>query len=292
MPRIARLVLPGSPHHVTQRGTDRQIVFHTQRDRRVYLDLLTEYSRQSSVAILAYCLMPNHIHLIAVPEEEDSLAVCLRRTHGRYSQYSNARRVRSGHLWQKRFYSCAMEETHLWSAIRYVELNPVRAGLVPAAAEFRWSSAAAHLSGKDTPHLLDMQFWSSSGGARHWKELLASPGDERQLKRLKLATYSGKPLGSEDFVKKALSDLAARHTPDLDRKKPGSSLGFPGRAKAGVWAVGGENNWRRGNLPCENLVEIAGGTIQTVHLPGQPVYGLRRHGFNCPASHPVRRLPN
>lgn len=95
------------------------------------------------------------------------------------------------------------------------------------------------LSGKDTSHLLDMQFWSSSGGARHWEDLLASPGDEGQLKRLKSATYSGKPLGSEDFVKKALSDLAARHAPDLDRKEQGSSLGFPSRAKAGVWAVGG-----------------------------------------------------
>jgi len=132
-----------------------------------------------------------------------------------------------------------MEETHLWSAIRYVKLNPVRAGLMPATAEFRWSSAAVHLSGKDTSHLLDIQFWSSSGGARHWEELLANPGDEGQHKRLKSATYSDKPLGSEDFVKKALSDLAARHAPDLDRKKPGSLLGFPNRAKAGVWAVGG-----------------------------------------------------
>jgi len=183
--------------------------------------------------------MRNHIHLIAVPEEEDCLAGCLRRTHGRYSQYSNARRVRSGHLWQNRFYSCAMEENHLWSEIRYVELDPVRAGLASAAKEFRWSSSAAHLSGKDTSHFLDMQFWSASGGAKPWEELLASPGDEGQLKRLKSATYSGKPLGSEDFVKKVLSDLAARHAPELDRKEPGSSLEFPGRAKAGIWAVGG-----------------------------------------------------
>ena len=135
--------------------------------------------------------MRNHIHLIAVPEEENSLGVCLRRTHGRYSQYSNAKRVRSGHLWQNRFYSCAMEEKHLSSATRYVELNPVRAGLVAVAEEFHWSSANAHLSGKDTSHLLDMQFWSASGGAKHWEELLTSPGDLGHLKRLKPVTYSG-----------------------------------------------------------------------------------------------------
>jgi len=98
---------------------------------------------------------------------------------------------------------------------------------------------AAHLSGKDTSHLPDMQFWSSSNGARPWEELLANPGDEGQLKRLKPATYPTKPLASEDFVKKSLSDLAARHAPASDRKKPGSSLGFLSRTKAGVCAVGG-----------------------------------------------------
>ena len=239
MPRTARRVLPGFPHHITQRGTDRQIVFHTQRDRRVYLDLLKEYSHQAGVSILAYCLMRNHIHLIAVPEEENSLAVCLRRTHGRYSQYSNARRVRSGHLWQNRFFSCAMEESHLWSAIRYVELNPVRAGLVPTAEDFRWSSANAHLSGKDTSHLLDMQFWSASGGAKRWEELLTSPGDEGQLKRLKSATYSGKPLGSKDFVEKVLNELAARNAPEIARKEPGTELGLPEGTHTGIWAAGG-----------------------------------------------------
>ena len=132
-----------------------------------------------------------------------------------------------------------MEENHLWSAIRYVELNPVRAGLVAAAEEFRWSSARAHLSGKDTSHLLDMQFWGASGGAKHWEELLVVPGDEGQLKRLKSATYSGKPLGSKDFVEKVLIELAARHTPEIARKEPETALGLPEGANAGIWAVGG-----------------------------------------------------
>jgi putative transposase len=132
-----------------------------------------------------------------------------------------------------------MEESHLWSAIRYVEMNPVRAGLVPTAEAFRWSSAKAHLSGKDTSHLLDMQFWSASGGAKHWEELLASPGDEGQLKRLKSATYSGKPLGSEAFAEKVLNELAARHAPEIDRKAPGMAFGSPAGAMAEIFAVGG-----------------------------------------------------
>ena len=138
-----------------------------------------------------------------------------------------------------------MEENHLWSAIRYVELNPVRAGLVAAAEEFRWSSAHAHLSGKDTSHLLDMQFWSASGGAKHWEELLVVPGDEGQLKRLKSATYSGKPLGSKDFVEKVLSELAARHAPEMARKEPGRALGVPEGTNAGICVAGGKNCLRR-----------------------------------------------
>ena len=203
MPRTARRVVPGSPHHITQRGTDRQTVFHSLNDRRVYLDLLKENSREGGVRILAYCLMRNHIHLVAVPEEVESLAVCLRRTHGRYAQYLNARRLRSGHLWQNRFYSCAMEEEHLWNAIRYVEQNPLRAGLVTNACAYRWSSAAAHLSGKDRTHLLDLDFWCQSGGTERWRDLLTGSIGEAEMKRLRQATYSGTPLGTEEFVAKS-----------------------------------------------------------------------------------------
>ncbi len=229
MPRRPRRVLPGFPHHVTQRGTDRQIVFHTQRDRRVYLDLLREHSRQASVGILAYCLMTNHIHLIAVPEHEESLAVCLRRTHGRYAQYYNARRVRSGHLWQNRFYSCAMEESHLWAAIRYVELNPVRAGLVEQPAQFRWSSAAAHLSGRDATLLLDMGLWRHWGGVTAWSDLLASPDSESERKRLRAATYSGQPLGSADFTNKRTASSATGDSAPAEPIPPTRARQFPGQ---------------------------------------------------------------
>ena len=119
--------------------------------------------------------MNNHIHLILVPPEPDSLAVVLRRTHGRYAQYFNTRKCRTGHLWQNRFYSCPMDEHHLWAALRYVERNPVRAGLTPDPAAWPWSSAAAHLGQSEPPPGLDIAFWHESGGPERWSDLLAVP---------------------------------------------------------------------------------------------------------------------
>jgi putative transposase len=202
MPRLARIVVPGSPHHVTQRGTDRQTVFFSRADRRVYLELLANKAQETETRILAYCLMPNHIHLIAVPEQADSLAVCLRRVHGRYAQYLNARRLRTGHLWQNRFYSCPLDERHLWTALRYVELNPVRAGFVSSAERYAWSSARAHASGKDTPAILDMEFWRDTGGSERWRELVETEEDQTDVKQLRRATYAGQPLGEKEFVER------------------------------------------------------------------------------------------
>ncbi|MBI4893626.1 MAG: transposase [Acidobacteria bacterium] len=175
------------------------MVFLSRRDRRVYLDLLRMNASLANVRILAYCLMPNHIHLVAVPEEPEGLAVALRRTHGRYAQYFNARKSRSGHLWQNRFYSCAMDGAHLWTAVRYVERNPVRAGLVERPEEFVWSSAAAHVGEVDRSRILDEDFWREAGGAELWRDLLAGPEDDMEMKRIRKATHSGQPLGDEEF---------------------------------------------------------------------------------------------
>ena len=142
MPRNARLVVPGATHHITQRGTNRQTTFFTNSDRRVYLDLLALHCAETGLRIVAYCLMFNHIHLIA--ERESSMAVALRRVHGRYAQYLNTRKQRSGHLWQNRYFSCPLGQDHLWTAIRYVEQNPVRAHLTALPEEYAWSSAAYH----------------------------------------------------------------------------------------------------------------------------------------------------
>jgi putative transposase len=144
--------------------------------------------------------MSNHIHLIAVPENATALAEFMQRVHGRYAQYLNARRGRCERLWQNRYNSCALGPKHLWAALRYVELNPVRARLVATPREYAWSSAEAHCSGQDPWRIADMRFWSESGGVEGWQALLSQADDEADAKALRRATYSGQPLGDEEFV--------------------------------------------------------------------------------------------
>ena len=151
--------------------------------------------------ILAYCLMTNHVHYVAVPEREDSLALLVRRANGRYAQASNIRKGRSGHMWQARFHSCPLSDSHLEVALRYVEEDPCRAGMAASPAEYRWSSAAANLPGApDRSGVLDLDFWRRAGGASTWAELLGSQSGAAQLLVLRKCTYSGKPFGGESFV--------------------------------------------------------------------------------------------
>ena len=156
MVRHARIVLPGVAHHVTQRGNDRQDIFFGDGDRRQYLAYLRESAQREGVELSAYCLMTNHVHLVVTPEREDSLARALGRTHLLYAQYVFKAQGRSGHLWQSRFYSCALDEAHAHNAAAYVELNPVRAAMVSAPWEYAWSSAAGHCGvGGDHSGMLD-----------------------------------------------------------------------------------------------------------------------------------------
>jgi REP element-mobilizing transposase RayT len=153
---------------------DRRETFSSDSDRLTYLQLLWQNLKEAEVRLLGWCLMPNHVHLIAEPEREDSLALLLRRVHGRYAQYYNARVGRSGHLWQNRFFACVLSESHLWTALAYVDLNPVRAGMVENAAVYPWSSAPAHLSGVDPRGLLDEGWWHSNGPGDGWVEELGA----------------------------------------------------------------------------------------------------------------------
>src|SRR4030065_1065208 len=149
MARLARVVVPGVWHHVTQRGNRRQQTFFNDEDYQAYLELLGEWCGQCGVEVWAYCLMPNHVHLIVVPDSEDGLHRALGEAHRRYTRRINLREGWRGHLWQGRFASFAMDQRHLLRAARYVELNPVRAKLCRAAWRWRWSSAAAHVAGRD-----------------------------------------------------------------------------------------------------------------------------------------------
>jgi putative transposase len=202
MSRNARCILPGLAYHVTQRGTNRQKVFYSTAHRNTYLGLLQRNCADAGVGVLAYCLMPNHVHLVVVPERADSLAVLLRRVHGGYAQAVNAGLGRSGHLWQNRFYSCPLSESHLWIALRYVEQNPVRAALAGRPEQYRWSSAAVHL-GERKPErgvALDLAFWERSGGAETWRAMHGSGEGDGQLNLLRRCTYAGRPFGEEEFV--------------------------------------------------------------------------------------------
>ena len=144
MPRLTRIVHAGVSHHITQRGNRREKAFFTDDDRRAYLDWLKEYAEKYEVDILAYCLMTNHIHLVAVPKTEAGLQRMLKPPPMRYAQRINRTRSWKGHLWQGRFSSSALDEAYLWAVVRYVERNPVRARIVRKAENYPWSSAAAH----------------------------------------------------------------------------------------------------------------------------------------------------
>jgi putative transposase len=182
-------------YHVTQRGTGGQPVFYSDGDRWTYLRLSTAILPEANLEVLGFCLMTNHVHWIVVPSLPDALAVFFRRLHGRYSQYLNARLQRSGHLWQNRYFGCALGRTHLPRALAYVDQNPVRAGLVLHANEFRWSSAAPHngLAASPVP-LANDPAWTT-----FWQPDLPSivPMDAKVLSR---CTYSGRPFGDEALV--------------------------------------------------------------------------------------------
>ena len=149
MARLARAVAPGVAHHVTQRGNRGMDTFLCPEDYTAYLDLVSEWCERWAVEVWAYCLMPNHVHLIAVPQCEDGLGRALGEAHRRYTRRVNSRQGWRGYLWQGRFASCPMDEDYGLCAARYIELNQVRAGLVAEPGSHLWSSASAHLSGKD-----------------------------------------------------------------------------------------------------------------------------------------------
>jgi len=202
MPRFPRVVAIGLPHHVTQRGNARRTVFETDADRFVYLDLLQANCLLYHLSVLGFCLMSNHVHLVVVPERSESLGTAFRYAHCRYASYLNARQNATGHVWQGRYYSCPLDTTHLWVALRYIERNPVRAGLAPAPDRYRWSSAAAHCGHAvaQLPLPLDDALWSASWNTASWSEFLKQAGSAEDTEMLRTHTHTGRPLGSADFV--------------------------------------------------------------------------------------------
>jgi len=200
MPRIARLLAINYPHHITQRGNNKETVFFDEEDRKFYLKLLKKYSHQWNFDIWAYCLMPNHVHILAVPRKEESFARGIGATNLVYTQYFNHRYKRSGRLWQNRFFSAIIEKgSYLWYVARYIERNPVRANIIKRAEDYDWSSAKAHLL-KREDDILSGESWLEENEVITYREFLRQENQKIE-DSIRKATSAGRPFGSEEFLK-------------------------------------------------------------------------------------------
>ena len=210
MSRIARVVVPGIPHHVTQRGNRNLQTFFSDDDYCLYIELLAQSSEQAGTEIWGYCLMPNHVHLIMVPSHADGLRAALSDAHRRYALQINKREDWRGHLWQERFHSFPMDEGHLAAAARHVELNPVRAKLTKTPRQWRWSSAKAHLDGKDDDLCTVAPLLKRYAD---WKAMLSAGLDDSDHEEIQRHARSGRPLGPVPFLDRLEGSLgrAVRH---------------------------------------------------------------------------------
>ena len=226
MARLARIVVPDCPHHVTARGNRREPIFFENGDQDIYCDMLAEQMRKAEVEVWAYCLMPNHVHLVLCPRNEMGLARALGAAHRRWANFVNGRARWRGHLFDGRFASVAMDENHLISAIRYVALNPVRARLVPRAHEWKWSSVHAHLEGKDDGLVMVKPVLDR---VRDFAALIADQGNDASFAALRAAEQTGRPLGTADFIEgleRILGRPVARRAPG--RKPAQKAIEQPG----------------------------------------------------------------
>ncbi len=201
MARLARVVLPGIAHHVTQRGFGRARAFFGEADYGLYLSLLDEHCRGSAVGIWGWCLMPNHVHLILTPSDRDGLRRALSRVHRAYAGHVHARERRTGHFWQGRFGCVAMDEAHLVAAMAYVVLNPVRAGLVARCEDWRWSSAHAYRRASAADAVTDRVAVAPYLAAA--AELIAAAEEDARFEAIRRSETIGRPVGDSAFMERA-----------------------------------------------------------------------------------------
>jgi putative transposase len=217
MARLARVVVPGIAHHVTQRGKAGQKTFFVDNDYKTYLELLAEQAMRAGTQVLAYCLMPNHVHLILVPRDEDGLRRALAETHRRYARMIHARRSRGGQLWHERFHSFPVDSDWLLMAVRHIEQNPVRSRFVRRPRDWPWSSARAHIAKRDDglvkPGPLTRR-------VRDWAKFLAEVLDGPELEKVRSHVRTGRPLGSREFVAGLEKQLRRTLAPQRRGRKP------------------------------------------------------------------------
>ncbi|NQT30208.1 MAG: transposase [Candidatus Saganbacteria bacterium] len=218
MARLARVVAVGYPHHITQRGNNKQRIFTDNNDRWKYLFLLIKYCRKYKLAVLSYCLMPNHIHLIAIPKKPDSLAKLINCAHMQYAQYLNEKIGACGHLWHQRFFSCILDGPHLLRAARYIERNPVRAKMAKEAWDWKWSSARHHVGKEKKDNLIRGNLFDYINmEPKDWAKHLRENEDEKFIEKLKHQTKRGRPLCAKEFIRK----LEAKTGKDLQLRPKG-----------------------------------------------------------------------
>lgn len=232
MPRKARAVAVGVPHHVTQRSSGGRNLFFSERDRELYLDLVFRHARKYFLGIWGYCLMRDHVHFLVEPFLSYSLARAFGGANADYARYVNVREQRAGQLWHARFSSCAVAEDRAWAVLAYIERNPVRAGLVERGDDYPWSSAREHCLGNEEPRL-DLAEWGKAFDWDRWRQLLASPLEDTVFAEcIRDATRTGVPFGSEQFVLSLSRGLGR----DLRRKTPGRPRPRPRLAALGAKA--------------------------------------------------------
>ena len=208
MPRIARIVAAGYPHHITQRGNYQQKIFADDTDRKKYLSLLKEESKRYHLIILAYCLMSNHVHFMAIPQNEDSLGKVFKYTNMKYSQYYNNKMRVSGHLFQGRFFSCVLDERHMITCARYIERNPLRINLVKQPYLWSYSSAKIHCGiNKYDPLGTNQLFEYIEKNPIEWKKFIEVPDNPDEMKGIRKKTRTGRPFGPNDFIERLEGQL-------------------------------------------------------------------------------------
>ena len=242
MARIARAVAVGYPHHITQKGNYGQKIFHSNTDRIKYLNWINEYSKKYKLIIISYCLMSNHVHMIVIPLKQESLAQLFKIVHTRYAQYLNKKRGKRGHLWKGRYYSCILDETLLFTAIKYVERNPVAAGMIACAWQYKWSSAAIH-SGIRQSQILKLLPLNEYLGIHpnEWKKELSSPSCADSVEKLEKSTRQGIPYGDNSFIAKMELLTGKNFTPEKPvgrpRKKISSKISVCPQTKISDYSV-------------------------------------------------------
>ncbi|MFA6009776.1 MAG: transposase [Desulfobacteraceae bacterium] len=233
MARIARVVAPLYSHHIIQRGNRRQQTFFNDEDYSAYLELMSEWCRTYHVEVWAYCLMPNHVHLILEPETKDGLNLAVGEAHKRYTRRINSREGWCGHLWQGRFASFIMDDSYLLSCTKYIELNPVRAGLVKKPEQWAWSSTRAHINGKDD--ILIRPKTLTDRINKPWKKFLSTDVQDHEMDLFRKHERTGRPIGDDSFIDH-LEYLLDR---TLKPQKPGPKCQNPnvkrdGRKSSGI----------------------------------------------------------